>query len=604
MRNFTIIIILSLLLILSLFLAPFQAKAFQITFRLAVDVPEANCSVGIRGSVPPLSWEKDYPMSDPDGDGIYEATINFKTGKKNVKYKFLNCGKWELEGNDSRVEWFAAEELEIDHTFNEYNFYKKEKMAGLTYTPEQIKEDVSVLKKTISYIHPNLHKYRSEPDLEKDFEDLEREMLASPDIRNVYKAVSKFASKIQCSHTFTNPWNQGRGVRRAIFYQADKVPFTFSRIGKQLFLDKNASEDQRLERGLEILSINGIQTKEVMTRLAEYTTSDGDNYEKRLERLTINGSEKFALFDVFYSLEFGQCEMFELELKDHRTDKNFTTKINAMAASTRSAILAERYEDLAQTFEDNWKFELLENEVALLKVNSFAVFNKGFDWKKFLDEVFDQLNQNKVQHFIIDIRENEGGETDVAAYILKRILKETISVEAAEGITAYRKIPDELKTHITTWDKKPFDWGMKVKEIGNGRYKVRKLLSGGNKTYKPLSSGYKGNSYLLTGAQNSSATHLMATYVKKYKIATIIGQATGGNQRGLNGGYMFFLRLPNSKVEIDIPVIGTTTQKVVESTPNGGIVPDILVEKNIDDFINEIDTEMEATLRYIKGSEQ
>jgi len=94
----------------------------------------------------------------------------------------------------------------------------------------------------------------------------------------------------------------------------------------------------------------------------------------------------------------------------------------------------------------------------------------------------------------------------------------------------------------------------------------------------------------------------MATYVKEYNLATIIGQPTGGNQRGINGGYIFFHRLPHSKIEIDIPVIKTTIQEVTSITPNGGIVPDIIVDKTIPDFINGIDTELEATLNLIRKS--
>ena len=36
----------------------------------------------------------------------------------------------------------------------------------------------------------------------------------------------------------------------------------------------------------------------------------------------------------------------------------------------------------------------------------------------------------------------------------------------------------------------------------------------------------------------------------------MVGQVTGGNLRGINGGAFFFLNLPNSRLEIDLPLIG------------------------------------------------
>jgi hypothetical protein len=43
-------------------------------------------------------------------------------------------------------------------------------------------------------------------------------------------------------------------------------------------------------------------------------------------------------------------------------------------------------------------------------------------------------------------------------------------------------------------------------------------------------------------------------YAQQNNLAKIVGQPSGGNKQGINGGNYFFLNLPNSKVEIDIPV--------------------------------------------------
>lgn len=581
-----------------------KTQSYQLTFQLDMTGQTGFQTVGIRGNIAPLSWDKDYPLTDLDGDGIYEASINFKTSKKYVQYKFRTDTQSELAGSDNRIRWFSSPNPTKPQLFNEFDYYSQDELAAMTYTPAQIEEDVNTVRKTLQYIHPNLYKYRDSLQLEEDFKTLKAQMLATPNLVNAYKALSQFATGIKCSHTFTNPWNQTRSIKKAIFYQPDKLPFSFQRIGKRLFIDKNASQDTSLNKGLEILRINGVSSEEVMTRLANYITSDGDNYEKRLQRLTLSGAEKFELFDIFYPLEFGSPSIFQLTLKDHVSGSIFETQVDALSKTARTAILQERYQNLSTEFEDRWQFEIINAETAHLKIQSFASYNSDFNWKGFLAKAFQTLNEKSIQHLIIDIRDNEGGDDEIAKYILERIITQPITIETPAPYTVYRQIPEELRPNISTWEKRPYDWGNSVQASDNGRFVLKKQYANRQTKYSPKSSGFKGKTYLLTNAENSSATHLMATYVKKYKLATIVGQETGGNQKGLNGNHYFFHRLPNTKVEIDIPIFGINILPDTPDTPNSGIVPDVIVEKNSSDLINGIDTEMNVVLEQIKNTKK
>lgn len=581
-----------------------KTQSFTLTFQLDMTSQTDFQTVGIRGNIAPLSWDEDYPLTDPEGDGIYEATIDFKTSKKSVQYKFRTDTQSELAGSDNRIRWFSSPNPTKPQRFNEFDYYSQDELAALTFTPAQIEEDVRILRKTLQYIHPNLYKYRDSLQLEKDFQVLKAQMLASPDLLTAYKALSQFATRIKCSHTFTNPWNQSTQIKKAIFYQPDKLPFSFQRIGKRLFLDKNASQDTSLDKGLEILRINGVSSEEVMTRLAKYITSDGDNYEKRLQRLTLSGAEKFELFDIFYPLEFGSPSLFQLTLKDHTSGSVFETQVDALSKTARTAILQERYQNLSTQYEDRWQFKIINAETAHLKIQSFANYNSDFKWQKFLADAFQTLNEKSIQHLIIDIRDNEGGNDEIAKYILERIITQPITIETPAPYTVYRQVPEELRPHISTWEKRPYDWGNKVQAIDNGRFVLKTQSAKRQTKYSPKSGGFKGKSYLLTNAENSSATHIMATYVKRYKLATIVGQETGGNQKGLNGNHYFFHRLPNTRVEIDIPLFGINILPDTPETPNSGIIPDVIVEKNSSDLINGIDTEMNAVLDWIKNTQK
>ncbi|MEO9483868.1 MAG: S41 family peptidase [Ekhidna sp.] len=593
--------VLSIILIAASTLGTHSAIAQERTIKISVDmnqVTEVN-TVGVKGSISPLSSDKVFPLSDENKDGIYEAEITFNTPARYVRFKFVNGNEIELEGSDRRILWFKDEIVSKAYVFNEFQYYSADQISGLAYTENQIKEDIEVLRKTIEYIHPAVYKYRDSIDLQQDFEVLEKEMIAQPNVVNVFKSVSKFAAKIKCSHTFTNPWNQGPDIKQAIFHQPDKLPLTFKRIGKRLFIDKNASENNSVMRGDEILSINGVETNVILTTLAQYVTSDGNNYEKKLERLSLTGNEKFSLFDIFYPIEFGSTDEFQLTLKSFQTKEAFQETVKAISKTNRTKKLSERYPDVETSLRDGWNFSILNDKTGILSINSFAVQRNEFNWKQLIDEAFEELNNKAIPNLIIDIRENEGGQGEVGEYILERIMKTSFKAPAMKSSVRYLSIPEQFKKYISTWAKFPYDFNGKIDSIDGDSYVLKEKYSVAGKTYKPKKNGYKGKVFLLTSAANSSATHLMAAYAKQMNDVTLVGQETGGNQLGTNGSFIFFLRLPNSRIEIDIPVINMYVPPVSGEAKDAGIKPHIYVEKNWEDLANGVDTELQAVLELI-----
>jgi len=78
-------------------------------------------TVGIRGEYPPLSWNEDFALSDPDGDGIYTGNFIMDIPYDDFRYKFvLNGSEFELPGQDNRVMNFEGKtELTLTAVFNQ-----------------------------------------------------------------------------------------------------------------------------------------------------------------------------------------------------------------------------------------------------------------------------------------------------------------------------------------------------------------------------------------------------------------------------------------------------------------------------------------------------
>lgn len=92
------------ILILSLLLTSLQAVGAGITFRLNMSGYSGFTTPQVSGTF--NNWCGNCnPMSDPDGDGIWEATINLPAG--NIQYKF-SFGNWAAQENLSNASGCVA----------------------------------------------------------------------------------------------------------------------------------------------------------------------------------------------------------------------------------------------------------------------------------------------------------------------------------------------------------------------------------------------------------------------------------------------------------------------------------------------------------------
>jgi len=114
--------------------------------------------------------------------------------------------------------------------------------------------------------------------------------------------------------------------------------------------------------------------------------------------------------------------------------------------------------------------------------------------------------------------------------------------------------------------------------------------SGGDVIY-PVGKPFHGRVYVLIDASNSSATFQFAQIVQQNKLGALVGRPSGGNQRGINGGAFFFLRLPKSQIEMDLPLVGTFS---TSPQSDAGLTP------ALQDIIEGKDTEM-AKVAALQG---
>ena len=178
-----------------------------------------------------------------------------------------------------------------------------------------------------------------------------------------------------------------------------------------------------------------------------------------------------------------------------------------------------------------------------------------------------------VTGLIVDLRENEGGD-DCGDAIIARLIDAPLALDDRLRLVRYRKAPDALAPYLDTWDPSFKDWGAAAVPYDDRYFRLVQKEDDGRAVgeIQPKGPRFKGKVAILIGAENSSATFNFAERVRRAKLGLLIGEPTGGNQRGINGGAFFFLRLPESGLEADLPLIG---QYPLADRPDAGLLPDI-----------------------------
>jgi len=163
---------------------------------------------------------------------------------------------------------------------------------------------------------------------------------------------------------------------------------------------------------------------------------------------------------------------------------------------------------------------------------------------------------------------------------------------SGERRVRYRSVPPRLRPYLDTWDRSFDHLGEGAQDLGNGFYRLRSDDEA-EVAIAPKGPRFRGRVIVLAGPQNSSATFQFIDLVRRAGLGRIYGRPTGGNQRGINGGSFYFVRLPNSGLEADLPLVGVFP---TGPRPDAGLAPDVRIDPQAQDLARGIDRALNRAL--------
>jgi len=453
--------------------------------------------------------------------------------------------------------------------------------------------DAAILRRAYEALHPGLYRYTTPAQTAANFADLDRALAAGPTLPQACLAFSRFTATVRCGHSYPNFFNQPPAIAHALFDGRTRLPFTFVWLHGHLIVTGNASENPALAPGTDVLAIDGRSAPDILRTLLPYVRADGSNDDERISLLGVSGAERYEEFDVYFGLlDPPAGGTYTLTVQPYGSAQPRTVIVAAQTTAERAARLAQPA-PAPSAAAPLWTFSTANPRAAILTMPTWVTYNTTWDWQRFLNDVFATLARNGTPNLIVDLRGNGGG-SDVGEAIVAHLIDAPLATSGMLRLVRYRAIPAGLAPYLDTWDPAFKNWGTAAKPYDARFFRlVRPFETETGEIIEPLAPRYHGRVWILVDASNSSATFQFEQLVHTHRLATLVGTPTGGNQRGINGGAFFFVRLPNSHIEVDLPLIAFIPDG---PAPDAGLTPDIIAEPTQAGIATHHDTVLQTLL--------
>lgn len=244
-----------------------------------------------------------------------------------------------------------------------------------------------------------------------------------------------------------------------------------------------------------------------------------------------------------------------------------------------------------------FSFHRLPGDVGYL---DFRQMSDAAAFDAFLRRVFTEIRDQPVTGLIVDLRANGGGDSGLGVALLDYINGKPYKMAGRKEWRASRRYKDYMKSHLpllVRW--MPLEYlhplGRKFFSTPDGGMAIFE-----GETLTPGSNAlrYQGPVCFLIGPNTFSSAMMLANAVKDYKLATLIGEETGGVPNAFGEVYMF--DLPNTRLAMGVSS-AFFVRSSGEAADQRGVLPDIEARPTTTDRAAGMDTVLKAAKGWIAG---
>lgn len=409
----------------------------------------------------------------------------------------------------------------------------QDKMQVLS--PAEMQSDFLQMRKLLEQEHWALYYHTPKIRMDSIFDKQYALITDSLPVNEFFKIMTPVIAAIGCGHT--NIWMPGSYWRSG----NDRFfPVQIRIIDNKIVANGTYTQENQIPRGSIIHSINGRTAQDILNEMLLNYPSSGCRTQGKISSVQ-------RRFPMIYVRRTGFPEVYtinySLPKKKKQTEKTLSP---ATEKQVRDTVFRNfRTPDLKMEYTNN-------KNIAILTINTFGYYDRKDFFKSFLDSCFTDLEFNKTDCLILDLRGNDGGDPFCSAPLFSYLID------------------------------KPLPY---FRDAG-GHY--RKL----NEAVKPAGNNYKGKLLVLMDSRCFSTNSHFCSLLKYHNIGTIIGTPSGGNYICSNTRHT---NLDNSAIMVYYGTRAYAT--AVDMDRDKPIMPDITIKETYRSFLKNKDLFMETAMK-------
>jgi len=460
------------------------------------------------------------------------------------------------------------------------------------YSPRQLKEDYSVLRKILEKKHPSLYWYTRKDSMDMYFDSFYGAIKDSMTEQQFgWRILAPLTDKIHCGHT---SFGMSKAYNDWVFNKRfSSFPLFLKCWNDTLVVTNNLNrKDSLLKRGVIIRSINGIKSSLLLDTMFQYMTEDGNANNVNYIRLSSN-------FPYYHRNIFGLSKSYQVSYLDSQGGERVTTvpvfeqkKDSAQKTGPAQPRRKEKKEPASKRLLEMRSLVIdSANNTAIITLNTFS----SGRLRKFYRQSFRYIRKAGISNVVLDLRSNGGGRINLSTLLTKYVTRRNFKV--ADTAFAVARSLGPYTRHVKNGFINNLGLFFLTKRNNDGLFHFGHWE---RKIYEPKKvNHFSGNLYVLINGSTFSASTIFCNAVKGQPGITLVGEEAGGGWYGNNGILIPDIVLPNTQLRVRLPLFRLVQYNHVAK--NGrGVMPDIYIGTDFNALLKGVDKKMMTVMQMIR----
>jgi hypothetical protein len=465
------------------------------------------------------------------------------------------------------------------------------------FEQKQLHADYLILKNILESKHPSLYWYTSKDSMDYYFEYYNNKIQDSMTEQEfTWKVVAPLLNKIHCGHTTV--MRSYENIKQSKNKKNPSFPLELKVWNDTMAVVGNLNpKDSIFKRGFIIKSINGVEAKDILSKMLHHLSEDGYAHNVNYIRISSN-------FPVMHNYVFGLSKEYHILYSD--TTGNILSTVLPLYVPGKDTIKhITKQDSVVNTkkietakIKKITKYRSLQidssGQFATMRLNTFS----NGRLRNFFRKSFRTIRKNHIPNLIVDIRTNGGGNVSTSTLFTKYFSDSKFKV--ADSVFSKSKTVKPYSKYFNGKWLNNLGFAFVAKKKSDGQYHLTRYE---RKYFKPkVKNHFNGHAYVLINGPTFSASCLFVNAIKGQQHISIVGEESGGGWYGNNGIFIPEVKLPNTHIRVNMPLFRVVQYRHENQNKGKGIWPDIYIPTSYDALKKGYDMKMKVVKEMIFNS--